>query len=285
MSRWSAEIETLDPETDYERIYQLLSTCECAWDTEKALEFALFRTYAIPSISGLLVRTGEFRRNTRKRYDDTELLLSEISENGQDSDRGQAALGRINAMHGRYRIDNADMLYVLSTFITEPVRWMARFGRRPLSPAEITACLRYYQALGRRMGITDIPGTYAEIEAFAAAHEAAHQRYADTNAEVARQTRDLLLSFYLPKGLVPLGRPLIHALCDPGLRRAMDMPDPPRALEALVLGALRLRARVLRRLPPRRRPRRITARRRASYPRGYRIEELGTFRPPPAGRR
>lgn len=81
MSRWSEEIERLDPATDYERIVFLLGSCEFAWDIEKALEFALFRTYGVPSISGLLSRTGAFLGDTRKRYDDTELLLSEISEN------------------------------------------------------------------------------------------------------------------------------------------------------------------------------------------------------------
>src|SRR6056297_2323188 len=109
MSRWSREIETLDPSTDYERIGFLLMACEFSWDIEKALEFALFRTYAVPSISGLLSKTGEFRHRTRKRYDDTELLLSEISENGLDSARGHAAISRVNEMHGRYRISNADM--------------------------------------------------------------------------------------------------------------------------------------------------------------------------------
>lgn len=120
MSRWSKEIAQLDPSVDYERIVYLLSTFEFAWDIEKALEFALFRTYGVPSISGLLSKTGAFRKDTQKRYDDTELLLAEIAESGQDSVRGQVAMTRINDMHARYRISNDDMLYVLSTFVTEP---------------------------------------------------------------------------------------------------------------------------------------------------------------------
>jgi len=278
MSRWSKEIETLDPARDYERIGFLLSTCEFAWDTEKALEFALFRTYAVPAISGLLSRTGEFRRRPRKRYDDTELLLSEIGENGQDSPRGRAAIARMNEMHGRYRIANDDMLYVLSTFVVEPKRWIDRFGKRPLSAREIEAGVQYYRALGRRMGIEGMPDDFAGFEAFNRAYEAAHFRPADTNAEIGGLTRDLLLSFYLPKALVPLGRPAIHALCDAPLRRAMGFADPPRWVERLALGGLGLRRHLLRVLPARRRPRRITARRRPSYPGGYRIEDLGTFR-------
>ena len=67
-----------------------------SWDIERALEFALFRTYVVPSISGLLARTWEFANRPAKRYDDTELLLSEPLENGLDSLRGRTAIARIN---------------------------------------------------------------------------------------------------------------------------------------------------------------------------------------------
>lgn len=277
MSRWSREIERLDPSTDYERIVFLLGTCEFAWDIEKALEFALFRTYGVPSISGLLSRTGAFRDDTRKRYDDTELLLSEVSENGQDSVRGRAAFERINTMHGHYKISNDDMLYVLTTFVVEPVKWLERFGHRPMTQCERDAWTTYHCALGRKMGIDAIPEDYEAFDAYGRAYEEAQFRYADSNAEIGEATRDLLLSFYLPKRLVPLGRPIVHALCDPPLRAAMGFARPPTWLERLVPAGLRARAALLRRLPGRRRPRLITARRRPTYPAGYRIAELGTF--------
>ena len=272
------ELAALDPRTDYERIVYLLSVYEFSWDIEKALEFALFRTYAVPSISGLLSRTGAFRADARKRYDDTELLLSEIAENGQDSENGRLALARMNEMHSRYRISNDDMLYVLSTFVVEPVRWLERFGKRAMTGIERDASVQYYRALGHKMGITDIPPDFAAFERFQRTYEDTHFDYADSNAEIGALTRDLLLSMYVPRFLVPLGRPAVHAFCDPPLRRAMGFADPPRWLErALVLG-LRARARVLRIVPPRKKPRLITKRQRPTYPSGYRIGELGTFK-------
>ncbi len=72
MSRWSQEIERLDPSTEYERIVYLLSSYEFAWDIEKALEFALFRTYGVPSTSGLLPTTAPFRADTLNRSDATD---------------------------------------------------------------------------------------------------------------------------------------------------------------------------------------------------------------------
>ena len=277
MSRWSREIETLDPAVEYQRIYYLLSCYEFAWDMEKALEFALFRTYAIPSISALLSWTGEFQNNTRKRYDDTELLLSEIAENGQDSERGESAIGRINEMHARFRISNNDMLYVLSTFVVEPVRWLERFGKRAMTQTEVDACVNYYRALGTNMGIDDIPQTYTAIDRFNRRYEEKNFRYAPSNAEIGSVTRDLLLSFYLPEFAVSVGRPAVHALCDRSLRDAMGFERPPGWLEWMLTNALKLRGRSMRLLPARRRPRLLTKRNRPTYPDGYRIIDLGTF--------
>jgi hypothetical protein len=48
-------IASLDAVKDCREIALLLSSLEFSWDIERALEFALFRTYAVPSISGLLV--------------------------------------------------------------------------------------------------------------------------------------------------------------------------------------------------------------------------------------
>ncbi|SMY07014.1 oxygenase MpaB family protein [Flavimaricola marinus] len=277
MGRWAREIAALDSEADATRIVHLLGSCEFAWDIERALEFALFRTYAVPSISGLLAKIGAFESDTRKRYDDTELILSEITENGLDSDRGQAALARMNAMHGAYRISNDDMLYVLSTFVFEPERWLDSYGKRALTEHEKAAIWAHYRALGHAMGILEIPEDRDAFEAFNRQYEARQFAYAESNARIGAVTRDLLLSFYLPKALIPLGRPAAHAFMDAPLLQAMGFDAAPGWLRGLLKGAMRLRAGALRLLPDRRRPHLHTRIKRPSYPRGYKIEELGTF--------
>src|SRR5947199_5628349 len=117
MPRVLDEIRRLDPERDDQRIVFLSSCYDFAFDTTRALEFALFRTFAVPSISALLDRTGEFGGRAQKRYDDTDLIVSELMEWGYDSDRGRRALRRMNQLHGRFSIPNEDLLYVLSTFV------------------------------------------------------------------------------------------------------------------------------------------------------------------------
>lgn len=270
-------IFALDAEEDFEDIARLLYAYEFSWDIERALEFALFRTYAIPSISGLLAKTGELETRTRKRYDDTELLLAETIEHGLDSMQGQKSIARMNAMHGRFKIDNQDMLYVLSTFICEPIRWLHRFGRRQMTEKEQRAWFLYYRGLGTRMGIKEIPHGLAEMLRFNEQYEVANFRFADTNRRIAEATRDLLLGFYLPRWLLWAGRPAVHAFLDRRLREAMGFPPGPGWLRHLVMAALAIRARIARLLPPRRTPRHLTEIPRPTYPEGYNIEDLGTF--------
>jgi hypothetical protein len=81
--------------------------------------------------------------------------------------------------------------------------------------------------------------------------------------------------------MIRFARPLAHALMDTPLLNAMGFREPPRLLRRLVTGALRARAHVLRWVPERRRPHLLTRVRRPTYPRGYEIEQLGTFKKSP----
>ena len=267
-------IERLDPERDCQEICRLTSTYDFPWDTTRSLELALYRTYAVPQISALLDTTGEFTRRAQKRYDDTALLVAEFTEWGYESARGRRALRRMNQVHHRYRIANADYLYVLTTFVFEPIRWNARFGWRRLSEKERLATFYLWREIGRRMNIQDIPETYADLERYNIEYEREHFRYAETNRRVGEATRDLFLSWF-PRPLRPLMKPGIYAMMDDPLLDAFGFPHPPRWLRASVSGGLKLRARALRFFPTRKRPRYYTELRHRTYPGGYEIEALG----------
>jgi hypothetical protein len=91
------EIQTLDPVKDHQRIALLSCRTDFPFDTTRALELALFRTFAVPSIAALLDKTGEFQERAQKRYDDTDIIVSTLVERGYDSERGQAAADRRRA--------------------------------------------------------------------------------------------------------------------------------------------------------------------------------------------
>lgn len=269
----------LDPETQFVEIYRNLGTYDFAWDLNQSLSFALFRTYAVPSIGRLLDATGEFERATQKRYDDTSLLLEVPLLEGFEGPRGRAAIRRINQMHRMYDISNDDMRYVLSTFVVVPVRWLHAFGWRRLTAGELLASVRYYQSLGRHMGITDIPETYAEFATLMDEYERVHFAYDAASARVADRTLALLVSFY-PRLFAPVVEVFSRALMDPPLLRAFGYREPGRIVRRLSAGALRLRARAVAVLPKRRAPLHvIDLPRIRSYPNGFDIEQMGTFVP------
>lgn len=120
-----------------------------------SLEFALFKTYAIPSISVILAATRQFTTDCLKRAEDTALLLLEINEGygrnigrcmrerrvdeaeiENDRQRSAAAVERVNFLHSHYNIKQGDYLYTLALFILEPPSWIGRFEWRPLTELE-----------------------------------------------------------------------------------------------------------------------------------------------------
>ena len=278
---WARKSVSLDPLDDAQEITRIVATYEFPWDITQALGFALFRTYAVPSIGRLLAETGEFTERTQKRYDDTALLLDAVLEHGLDTSEGRAAVRRINRMHGRYDISNDDLRYVLSTFVVVPIRWLDRFGWRSLTEAEKAAMTNYFRRLGEHMGIRGIPGTHQEFAGLLDAYEREHFAFDAGGRAVADATLDLMTRFppntYAPKRVV---RRFSYALMDAPLLDAFRYPHPARWERAAAAAALRARSRVVRFLPPRTEP--FFARHSPnirSYPDGYDVRELGTFPP------
>jgi hypothetical protein len=277
-------IQTLDPEKDAHQIVAVSSALDFAQDMEIALALAFFRTFAIPSIARILDETKQFEKFGQKRYDDTTILLAEFLENGLDSERGREAIRRMNQIHRQYNISNDDYLYVLTTFIFEPIRWIDRYGWRPLDEKERLAAFYFWRRVGEMMGIRDIPNRYSELEAFNVRYEREKFCYTPEADRVSQATLKVLEGF-LPRlpGVGYLARECIYALCDVPLRRAVGFPDPNPLVQAAVEASLKARAFFLRHLgQPPQEPERITTRRFASYPNGYRIAEVGPVAVPVA---
>jgi uncharacterized protein (DUF2236 family) len=276
---WLRRIEQLDPEVDFFEIYRISGAHEFPWDMNQSLSFALFRTYAVPSIGRLLAQTGEFTERVQKRYDDTGLILDAVIEHGFASREGRAAIRRMNQMHGSYDISNGDMLYVLSTFVVVPIRWIDDLGWRKLSETEKVAGANYYRELGRHMGMKDIPATHQEFAAYLDAYEAEHFAFDEGARAVADSTLRLLATFP-PNHLAPakLVTRFSYGLMDDALRAAFRYPRISAVEQAVARGAVKLRSLVVRFLPPRAEPKfaRMLPNIR-SYPDGYDLSALGTF--------
>jgi hypothetical protein len=284
MGRWdvAGRIAALDGERDHAEIYRLSTGYEFPWDYRRALELALLRTFAVPSIADLLVATGEFARFPQRRYDDTAILMGELGAHGYDSERGRTALRRINHAHRHYRIPNDDMLYVLSTFVIDPVRWIDRHGWRRLLPQERVAAYAFYREVGRRIGIRDIPGSFEDLERLNR-HHAARLR-GGPGTEALREDVLGLVAGWFPRPLRRSARRLLPTTFDDELLAGLGLPSPPPWQRRAARAALRTRAAVVRRM----RPRRVAAfddgsvrfRGYPGYPHGYDLADIGAPDPP-----
>lgn len=268
------QIQQLDPEKENCQICRIMAGYEFPWDVTRSLELALFKTFCVPRISKLLDKTGEFRYHTQKRYDDTGITIAEILKWGYDSDRGKEAIHRMNQIHGRFQITNEDFLYVLSTFIYDPIRWIERFGWRPLCDRERLAIFYFWREVGTQMQIENIPESYEVFDKYNINYEQQYFQYSPTNRRVGEATLKMFIGWF-PQFLEPAIAPMVYALLDERMLEAFGFPEPPQFLRDRVTNLLKLRGRILRWLPPRTKPWFFTDDRHRSYPNGYEMSDLG----------
>ncbi|WAS93359.1 oxygenase MpaB family protein [Nannocystis punicea] len=216
---------------------------EFAAEIRLGAALALFRVFAIPRISAILAETRAWERRPEQRLGRTVDLLRVLVEQGYDSGPGAAALARLNTVHARHAIANEDFLYVLTAFVTEPARVIARCGRRPLTAVEQAAACVFWREVGVRMGIREIPPTLAAMRAFQAEYEATHRRYAASN----QRTAEAAVSALSQRVPAPLRGAVLEALLvllEPEVRCACgfcgDERPLGRVLDVLVAARRRL---------------------------------------------
>lgn len=264
----------LDPKDDCQEISYLVGAYEYPWLLKKSLEFALFRTYAVPYISKVLAASGQFESHAQKRYDDTTLMLSVLAEKGYDSDYGKTVIATMNYLHGRWNLKNEDMLYVLSTFVFEPIRWHQKYGWRQPTQHENLANFYFWREVGIRMKIEDIPETFEEYEQFNIEFEKNYIRYAESNRIIGDATVNLFLSWY-PAFLRPLVREGILAFMDEPLLNAMGYTKPHASIRFAAHYGLKLAGFVLKFMPPRKKPFHNTEIPTRTYGKSFEPGELG----------
>jgi hypothetical protein len=272
--RHVTEIARLDPEVDYQRVYRLTTLYEFPFDVALALQMSFYRTYAIPSISATLAASGEIAARPIKRGEDTGLMVFEIVAHGFEHERSRRVLRAMNAMHRKWDIAQDEFRYVLGVFLVPPMRWLEVYGYRKLLPQEYTAAYHFYRELGERMGITGIPGSYAEFAAWFDAYEREHLRPTPDGEALLAASHQLFVNRFPPR-LGFLGVTMGNALLDDTLRRVLGVTGPPAPVRWAIRAAFRLRGRVIRLHDARQKsaftPDGVTP----GYPEGYTLDRLG----------
>lgn len=241
------------------KINKYVSSLEFPLLTETALQFALFRTYGIPTIAELLCQTQQLGKAqyAGRRYEDTVVLVSEFLVHAPKSERANSAIARMNYLHGLYqnagKISNDDMLYTMALFVLEPIRWVNSYEWRQMTDMEICALATLWRDIGTAQNIDFSPlrhgpssfrdglEFYHDLVAWADAYEQRAMVPDAHNHQLAEETTAILLT-NVPSFLKPIGRQAVVSLMDIRLRKAMIYDCAPSAYYKLVPAVFKLRA-------------------------------------------
>lgn len=152
------------------------------------------------------------------------------------SERAKTAIARTNYLHKGYRASGTilddDMLYTLSLFASEPIRFIELYEWRSVTELEKCAIGTFWKSLGDalqisyeklpsyRAGFSDGIHWLEEVTAWSRAYEKEKMAPHLRNKEIADQTVEILL-YGLPDLLKPLGYWLVSFVMDDQLRDAM----------------------------------------------------------------
>jgi hypothetical protein len=167
------------------------------------------------------------------------------------SERAQTAIARTKFLHQGYRASGKiledDMLYTLSLFALEPIRFVKMYEWREMTEMERCAVGTYWKSLGDALGISyeilpsgktgfrDGIHWLEEIREWSLRYEVKHMKPHPRNKEIADRTIDVLV-YNLPRFVKPFGLYFVSFLMDERLRSAMmyDTSKSSQAIERLI---------------------------------------------------
>ncbi|KAI1819140.1 hypothetical protein F4861DRAFT_166897 [Xylaria intraflava] len=240
-----------------QQIIEYLIRSEFPAFSELALQFALFKTYGVESISRLLLATTNLIDPVKslKRYEDTGAIIGEFMLHPPSSDRAMRSIARMNFLHSKYieqgAISNEDLLYTLSVFVMEPPRFARLYEWRAMNDMEYCAYGVFWKAIGDSMGIKykgylthdswrDGIEWADDITAWAKSYEVKAMR---PNLVANKPAKALIpmLMYWLPWFAKPFAEEVICVLMGDRVREAFMLPEPGITAAATVYSLMLLR--------------------------------------------
>ncbi|MFJ2008291.1 hypothetical protein [Streptomyces chartreusis] len=273
---YARRIAELERAGNFAEIYRSLVHHEMPWEHRKALEVGLYRTLADPELASLTVRTGRMisAETRQRRYDGTIIFFDELAEFGPDSQRGHAAIRRLNQIHHAFPISDAGFSYTLACLAVTTVEFMDRYGWRKLLRAEIDGICRHYSRTARLMNVHGLPATFDEQASLVARIETTMGFLPDART-VGLASLDMVINWY-PRPARRLLRWAFPAFIPDGVKPVFAM-DTPRGPEPFFAALCKVRRLIVPLLPQRSHP---TLMRRqphiTAFPANYTIDQIGT---------
>jgi hypothetical protein len=238
--KWIArEIERLDPEVDYARIWSLTA----AYYPDETF-FNLLYALGMPRItqnphgSALLVRrTRKAVDRQQERADDTLASFWRWYEYGPHHLEAQRSLEQVNRIHEALAknapdaFPDEDFVYTTCLLGTTGHEVRLKVGLPGFTEKQRIAAHHFWrditlQMRGPRGYIEDYPQNFEGMQAVVKAHDARPWPKSDTGRELAQYVIQQFCQANFPKPLHGVGRQMILALQEPYIRRLCDMGEP-----------------------------------------------------------
>lgn len=163
-------------------------------------------------------------------------MIAEFYLNPPTAKRTVETISRMNYIHSVYqnagKIKNDEMLYILSLFAINPIKWVKRFEWRELNDMEKCAMATYWKSIGDDMKIdySPLPSCSSgwmdglhwleEIWAWSEAYEEKSMVSHEANGAVGEASLDITV-WKVPNALKPLARHAVASILDERLREAL----------------------------------------------------------------
>lgn len=238
--RWIArEIEQLDPQRDYVRIWQL-SVMYYADDTLTNLLYATGMPCFTQSPYGselLVNRTKKVVKRGHERACDTLAHFWRWFEYGPEHIEAQRSIEQVNRVHGALAktlpeaFSNDDFIYTTSWLGTFLHRLRIMVGLPGFNAKQQAAAHLFWRGIMMKMRgpqgyVQGYPENFAEMEAFVDAFEARPWTPCETGYQLGQYAIQQFNEDCLPKPLWGVGRQLVLTVQAPHIRKLHRMGDP-----------------------------------------------------------
>jgi hypothetical protein len=212
------------------------------------------QAFAIPGISKVSVGAKEMIERVGKRYADTTVLVGEFLVNDIDSERACIAINRMNWIHSRYgnKIQMDQMVYTLCLLTCEALQWIDKYDWRKTVALEKHASWVFWNEVGRRMGLENVPQSFEACAAYIEHFETRNMAPSKDNALIAQGIFSLYAST-VPAFLAPVVRAVLIAFMDTRLISAFKLSTPrpsngPGYIQSFLCFVLAIRKQIVRHL-------------------------------------
>jgi hypothetical protein len=264
--QWYSQYKRNLSNLNAEQIYHHLCCYEFPFECFYGINLAFYRTFVSPTISTVYRQTNTIAGETEKRVNDTDIIMHAWVDYGIDSDEGQASMKHLNYIHGVFsnRTRNQDFVYVLCCFIVDTIRMIDVFGWRYLDEKEKQALFTFYEKVGQRMNLKDLPTSLEDV--YAIVNNYTNNDITATETELGRILTNAIhtlvkkwYGFLLPASLIQvLLNAVLYVVGGEMFHKKLGLKQPSSLSLYVIYALAALRRDFMHLMPPRTTPHRLS---------------------------